>query len=150
VSESGKRISPFSCVYTALHSTSKIQTQAYSSLGSRQSIPVSDIGRSDIAFKVALSICAAMPKTIYRPEYTVLVELVRELRLNAGLTQTEVSEKLGITQPKLSDVERGSRRLDLVELRDLAVICGTSLPEVVTELEARLKKRRAPAPAKRR
>ncbi|WP_145478842.1 helix-turn-helix domain-containing protein [Stenotrophomonas rhizophila] len=91
-----------------------------------------------------------MPKTIYRPEYTVLVELVRELRLNAGLTQTEVSEKLGITQPKLSDVERGSRRLDLVELRDLAVICGTSLPEVVTELEARLKKRRAPAPAKRR
>lgn len=99
--------------------------------------------------EVALSMCAAMPKTIYRPEYTVLVELVREMRLKANLTQTDVSEKLGVTQSNVSDVERGSRRLDLVELRDFARICGTSLPEVVAELEARLRKRRLQPVAKR-
>lgn len=83
-----------------------------------------------------------MPKTIYRPEYAILIELVREMRLRAGLTQTDVSAPLGIPQSNLSDIERGTRRLDLIELRDLAGICGSSLPEFVAELEARLKKKR--------
>ncbi|WP_313424917.1 helix-turn-helix domain-containing protein [Stenotrophomonas rhizophila] len=83
-----------------------------------------------------------MPKTIYRPEYAVLVELVREMRLEAGLTQTDVSSQLGVTQSHLSDVERGTRRLDLIELRDLADVCGVTLGNVVSEFEARLKKRR--------
>lgn len=83
-----------------------------------------------------------MPKTIYRPEYAVLVELVREMRLEAGLTQTDVSTQLGVTQSHLSDVERGNRRLDLIELRDLAGVCGVSLANVVLEFETRLKKKR--------
>lgn len=85
-----------------------------------------------------------MPKSIHRPEYTLLVDLVRALRLKAGLTQTEVAERLGVTQSNVSDVERGSRRLDLIELRDLARICGTTLPDVVAELESRLRKKRIP------
>lgn len=92
--------------------------------------------------EAALPIYAAMPKTIYRPEYAVLVELVREMRLEAGLTQTDVSKQLGVTQSHLSDVERGTRRLDLIELRDLAGVCGFSLAEAVAEFEARLKKKR--------
>jgi len=95
--------------------------------------------------EAALLIYAAMPKTIYRPEYSVLVELVRELRLRAGLTQTDVSTQLRVTQSYLSDIERGTRRLDLIELRDLASVCGVSLLEVVTEFEARLRKKRAPS-----
>ncbi|MDY0953675.1 helix-turn-helix transcriptional regulator [Stenotrophomonas rhizophila] len=83
-----------------------------------------------------------MPKTIYRPEYAVLVELVREMRLKAGLTQTEVSNELGVTQSHLSDVETGTRRLDLIELRDLASVCRVPLKDVVNEFEVRLKKKR--------
>lgn len=60
-----------------------------------QSIVCSDIWKCDIALEAALPIYAAMPKTIYRPEYAVLVELVREMRLEAGLTQTDVSTQLG-------------------------------------------------------
>lgn len=84
-----------------------------------------------------------MPKTIYRPEYAVLVELVREMRLEAGLTQTDVSTQLGVTQSHLSDVERGTRRLDLIELRDIAGVCGVSLVDAVSEFETRLKRKRA-------
>lgn len=114
-----------------------------SPLGKRSHcIACSDIGKCDIALEAALPIYAAMPKTIYRPEYAVLVEFVREMRLRAGLTQTDVSTKLSVTQSYLSDVERGSRRLDLIELRDLAGVCGVSLTEAVAEFEARLKKKR--------
>ena len=105
-------------------------------------IVCSDIWKCDIALEAALPIYAAMPKTIYRPEYALLVELVREMRLEAGLTQTDVSTQLGVTQSHLSDVERGTRRLDLIELRDLAEVCGVSLAETVAEFEARIKKRR--------
>lgn len=91
-----------------------------------------------------------MPKTIHRPEYTLLVDLVRAMRLEAGLTQSEVAERLGVTQSNVSDVERGSRRLDVIELRDLARICGTSLPDVVAELEARVRKKRIPHETKGR
>lgn len=105
-------------------------------------IPCWDIWKCDIALEVAIPIYAAMPKSIYRPEYEVLIELVREFRRKAGLTQVDVSSELGVSQSFLSDVERGARRLDLIELRDLAHVCGTSLPEVVAELEARLKKKR--------
>lgn len=79
------------------------------------------------------------------PEYAFLVVLVREMRLEAGLTQTDVSQPLGVTQSHLSDVERGTRWLDLIELRGLAGICGVSLADAVAEFEARLNKKRATA-----
>lgn len=85
-----------------------------------------------------------MPKSIHRVEYTVLVELVRDIRLEANLTQTYVSEQIGRSQSFMSDVERGTRRLDMVQLNDLAQICGRSLSDVVAEFEARLKKKRIP------
>lgn len=51
----------------------------------------------------------------------------------------------GVTQSHLSDVERGTRRLDLIELRDLAGVCGVSLVDAVAEFETRLKKKRTGA-----
>lgn len=113
-------------------------------LGVCKSIRFSDIRKFDITFKAALAIYAAMPKSIHRVEYTVLVELVRDIRLEANLTQTYVSEQIGRSQSFMSDVERGTRRLDMVQLNDLAQICGRSLSDVVAEFEARLKKKRIP------
>lgn len=93
--------------------------------------------------EAAISIRAVMPNTIYRPEHKALVELIREVRRSAGLTQAEVSQKMGLSQSNVSDLERGTRRLDVIELRDLANICGTTLSDVVAELETRLTKKRA-------
>lgn len=79
-----------------------------------------------------------MPKSIHRPEYQVLLDLLRKQRIGAGLTQAQCSAALGRGQSFLSDVERGSRRLDLVQLRDLCHFLGTDLGEFVTSFEKAL------------
>lgn len=79
-----------------------------------------------------------MPKSIHRPEYTTLRNLIRELRMERGVTQESLSVQLGRTQSFLSDIERGVRRIDALELRDLCQLLETNLPQFVAELEKRL------------
>lgn len=78
-----------------------------------------------------------MSKSIHRPEHAVLCALLREKRLAAGRQQAEISALLGRRQPFVSDVERGVRRLDLIELQDLASLYGMDLVELVQEYLAR-------------
>lgn len=84
-----------------------------------------------------------MPKSIYRPEYTTLRELIRELRLARGLTQEAISQRLGHGQSFLSDIERGVRRIDALELRDLCALLDTTLPDFIEALEGRLSGKRS-------
>lgn len=79
-----------------------------------------------------------MPKSIHRPEYDALRTLIRELRMGRGLTQAAISEQLGRTQSFVSDIERGVRRIDALELRDLCQLLDTDLPHFIAELERRL------------
>lgn len=81
-----------------------------------------------------------MSKSIHRKEYVALIEAVREARIAAGLTQAQVSKKLGRSQSFISDVETGKRRLDIVELRDIARLAGLSLGELIEEFERRLRR----------
>ena len=74
-----------------------------------------------------------MPKSIHRPEYAALCALLREKRLEAGLQQTEVSARLKRRQPFVSDVERGVRRLDLIELQDLAEVHDVDLVALIRQ-----------------
>lgn len=79
-----------------------------------------------------------MSKTLHRKETQVLIELLRDIRLRAGLTQAELSGRLGRAQSFISDVERGQRRLDLIQVRDVCTAVGLSLREFVGMLEARI------------
>lgn len=83
---------------------------------------------------------ATMPKTIYRPEYLVLRRLIRQARDDAGVTQTAVSLQLGRSQSFISDIERGVRRIDALELRDLCQLLGRDWAEFLAELEAEIAK----------
>ena len=69
--------------------------------------------------------------TIHTPEYHSLLAILRELRLSAGLTQVELSERVRRPQSFISKVERGERRLDIVELRQLCQELGVKLTDVV-------------------
>jgi len=51
-----------------------------------------------------------------------LLERLRSARLEAGLTQIEVSKKLKKPQSYLSKIERGERKIEAIELRDFAKI----------------------------
>lgn len=79
-----------------------------------------------------------MPKTIHRREYAVLLRLIKEQRQRGGLTQTQCSAALDRPQSFMSDVERGARRLDVVQLRDLCRVLGTDLPTFVRAFERAL------------
>lgn len=76
-----------------------------------------------------------MEKSIYSQEYQRFLELLRETRETKGLTQTQVAEKLGQTQSFISKVERGERRLDIVELRAFCSAIGISFPAFVGRIE---------------
>jgi len=54
--------------------------------------------------------------SIHHPHYQLLTKLLREVREQRGLSQVELAERLGNTQTFVSKVERGERRLDVVEL----------------------------------
>lgn len=83
-----------------------------------------------------------MEKSIYTREYEVLLRLLREARERAGVTQIELAEKLRQTQSFVSKVERGDRRLDLVQLRSILAALGVRLPEFVSAFERELERGR--------
>jgi len=77
-------------------------------------------------------------KSIHKSEYSILLRRLRALRTAAGLTQVDLSAALQRPQSYVSDVERGSRRMDLLQLRELCNACGQSLTEFVDEFEQEL------------
>ena len=79
-----------------------------------------------------------MPKTIYRPEHTVLLSLLKKHRKAVGLTQVQCSKALERPQSFMSDVESGTRRLDIVQLRDLCKVLGIGLQDLIIEFEESL------------
>ena len=92
-------------------------------------------------------------KSIHKDEYSILLRRLRELRTSAGMTQVDLSTALQRPQSYVSDVERGSRRMDLLQLRELCNACGSSLTEFVAEFEQELGQvkptRRPPKPQSR-
>ncbi|WP_095113784.1 helix-turn-helix domain-containing protein [Pseudomonas sp. Irchel 3H7] len=79
-----------------------------------------------------------MSKTIYRREYDVLLTLIEKHRKDSGLTQVACSTALGRPQSFMSDVETGSRRLDIVQLRDLCNVLGIEFQVLIAEFETSL------------
>ena len=59
-----------------------------------------------------------MQKSIHTTRYRVLLDLLVQARRDVKLTQAELAARLGMTQSSVSKVERGERRLDVVELHD--------------------------------
>ena len=80
-----------------------------------------------------------MARTTYLPETAMLKELLRDIRERAGLRQVDVAEAIDRPQSFVSEYEAGHRRLDLVELREVCVACGTTLRKLTDEYERRLK-----------
>jgi len=87
-----------------------------------------------------------MAKTIHRPEYAVLRHALRDLRAQRGVTQAQLADALGRSQAFVSEVERGSRRLDVLELVDFCRALNASAACLVADLEAGSK----PFPKRRR
>jgi len=64
-----------------------------------------------------------------------LARLLRELRTEAGLRQTDLAEKLGEPQSYVSKYESGEQRLDMIEVHSICQALGVSLTEFVGRFE---------------
>ena len=60
-------------------------------------------------------------------EYKRVLERLKDARLNSGLTQIEVAQKLGKGQYFVSRSETGERRIDIIELQAFALIYGKQI-----------------------
>lgn len=81
-----------------------------------------------------------MPKSIHSSEYDGLKRLLRDVRLEKGLTQSELAARLEVTQSRVSKVEQGERRLDLVELQEWCSALGISLVSFVRRFQSGARK----------
>lgn len=73
-------------------------------------------------------------KTIYTQAYRMLVHQLRLRREALRLTQAEVAARLGWPQQRLSAVEAGARRLDVVEFIELTTHLGLAPSSLIEDL----------------
>lgn len=76
-----------------------------------------------------------MSKTIFTPHQEKLLVLLRQIRAEAGLRQIDLAERLGQTQSFVSKYEKGERRLDLLELRQICEVVGIPLRKFIERFE---------------
>lgn len=74
-----------------------------------------------------------------RQQRTLLRMLV-QLREGAGLDQTSLANRLGITQSEVSKYERGERALDILRLRDWLGILQVDFTAFADALDQELKR----------
>lgn len=63
-----------------------------------------------------------MTKSLYSNDHRSLVEQLKNARKEAGMDQKDVAKALGKTQSYVSKIEAGQRRIDVVQLKELAKI----------------------------
>lgn len=76
-----------------------------------------------------------MEKSVHTKEYLVFIELLRETRERAKITQVQLAKTLGKSQSFVSKCERGEDRLDIVQLREFCRVLGTTLPRFISKYE---------------
>lgn len=79
-----------------------------------------------------------MPKTIFGGDHRHLVEVLVEARLKSGLTQAQVAKRVGKDQTFISIIERGQRRVDVLEFVALAKAMDADPKRLFAEVMKRL------------
>ena len=77
-----------------------------------------------------------MQKSLYSERNRIFLEMLRVRRTDAGVTQAQLAEALGMRQADISKVERGVRRLDVVELHVWLAQLNTPLIAFAADLDA--------------
>jgi transcriptional regulator with XRE-family HTH domain len=81
-----------------------------------------------------------MKKSIHSASYRILLDLLIEARKTRNVTQVELAKRVETTQSLVSKIERGERRLDVVELHDWCRALGYSFLTMCRQLDERLRR----------
>ncbi|MFM9959623.1 MAG: helix-turn-helix domain-containing protein [Planctomycetaceae bacterium] len=79
-----------------------------------------------------------MSKSTFSFEYTVFCQTLKDLRLRAEVTQTDLAVRLGHPQSHVSKFEAGERRLDVIETMAICNAIGVSFEDFISEFTSRL------------
>jgi transcriptional regulator with XRE-family HTH domain len=74
-------------------------------------------------------------KSLFSPAYRRLREWLVAARSSRGLTQEQLADELGRPQSFVSKYERGERRLDFVEVLEIADALHADVHDLVAELK---------------
>jgi len=72
-----------------------------------------------------------MDKTIFTKTHQDLVSRLVKARRASKLRQEDVAKKLGRTQSYISKIESGQRRIDTVQLKELAAIYKKKIQDFI-------------------
>ena len=81
-----------------------------------------------------------MKKSTHSPEYDEVLKTLVLLRKTAGLTQRDLAQKLKREQSFVWRIEKGERRLDLVEFHWVCEVLGCSSAKVYGQLAGLFRK----------
>lgn len=65
-----------------------------------------------------------MPRSVFTGDYKTFLRLLIKARKDSGLRQHELAAILGVDQGTISKIERGVRRLDVVEFVGIVQALG--------------------------
>lgn len=78
-----------------------------------------------------------MPRSVHTDKYRRLIALMAGARETAGMTQVQLAAALGRPQSYVSKVERGERRIDVVEFCDWATALDENPAVLLAQFLAR-------------
>jgi DNA-binding XRE family transcriptional regulator len=72
------------------------------------------------------------------PVYTALAEVIRNRRMEIGMTQEGTAKQLGMSRPSLANIESGRQRVYLEDVFTMARVLKMEPRALFTKLEAEL------------
>lgn len=79
-----------------------------------------------------------MPASVFTASYGEFLKALREARTQMGVRQIDLAARIGKPQSFVSKVEKGERRLDVVELIAILRALEISPAEFVARLDGRM------------
>ena len=76
-----------------------------------------------------------MSKSLFTRKHTQLRKLLAKARLDANLTQTALAHRVNRRQAYISRIERGERRIDVVEFLELAHAIGLNPAKFIADFD---------------
>jgi transcriptional regulator with XRE-family HTH domain len=74
-----------------------------------------------------------LPSSIFTQRHQEFITFIASVRKAVDITQVELAERLGRPQSFVSKVERGERRLDVIEFCELAEALGHDPSELLRQ-----------------
>lgn len=81
-----------------------------------------------------------MQKSPYRRENKLLAAILKELRVNVGMTQVDLAKLAELRQSDVSKVESGVRQISYLELRRWLVAVDFDMATFDAEFDARMQR----------